>query len=449
MGNPHILVVPYPAQGHIIPLVEISLCLAKLGFKITFVNTEYNHDQVKRNLQGDVGVQINLVSVSDGMEPGESRNQPGKASGAILQVMPGKIEELIERINGSESEKITCILADQSIGWALEIAEKKGIQRAAFCPAAAALLVLGFSIPKLINDGIIDNNGTPTKEQTIKLSPTMPAMNTKHFVWACLGNTSAQKHIFQLMVRNNQSMKLTDWQLCNSTYDLEPAAFTLAPHIVPIGPLHASNQLENLAGNFLPEDSTCLTWLDQQPPESVVYIAFGSTTVLDQTQFKQLAHGLELLNRPFLWVVRPNITEGTNLKEFQDRVRDRGQIVDWAPQKKVLAHPSIACFITHCGWNSTIEGVNNGVPLLCWPYFADQFINQSYICDIWSIGLGFNRDQSGIITSSEIKNKIEQLLGNKNYKERALDLKEKITNSIKEEGTSHKNFNNFIEWLRT
>ncbi|KAG8659614.1 UDP-glycosyltransferase 83A1 [Manihot esculenta] len=452
MRSPRILVVPYPVQGHVIPLMELSKCLAKHGLRITFVNTEYNHQLIKNASEGNnIGDDIHVVSVSDGIHFSEDKNKPGKSSEAILRVMPGKVEELIEEINASGSDKIGCILADQSFGWALEIAEKKGIRRAAFCPAAAAQLVLGFSIPKLIEDGIIDDHGTPTKQQIIQISPTMPAVNTANFVWACLGNKEAQKNIFGLMVRNNKSVKLTDWLLCNSTYDLEPGAFNLAPQLLPIGPLLASNRQADSVGNFWPEDTTCLAWLDQQPPESVIYVAFGSLAVLHQTQFQELALGLELCNRPFLWVIRSDIRKGTTdafLKEFQDRVGTRGKVVDWAPQQKVLAHPSVACFVSHCGWNSTIEGVSNGILFLCWPCFADQFLNQSYICDIWKIGLGFERDENGRIMRGEFKNKVEQLLSNGEFKARALELKEMVINSAKETGSSYQNFKKFVEWLK-
>ena len=263
-----------------------------------------------------------------------------------------------------------------------------------------------------------------------------------------------QKNIFELLVRNNKSVKATEWLLCNSTYDLEPAAFALAPNILPIGPLLASNQPgESSVGNFLPEDSTCLKWLDQQPPGSVIYVAFGSFTIFSPAQFQELALGLELCNRPFLWVVRPaDITDGKSNaypREFQDRVAARGRMVGWAAQQKILSHPSVACFISHCGWNSTMEGVSNGIPFLCWPYFADQFLNQSYICNVWKVGLRLERDESGIISRGEIESKVEQLLGNEKLKARALDLKNIVKTSIKEGGGSHNNLKNFVEWMKS
>ncbi|CAK7323020.1 unnamed protein product [Dovyalis caffra] len=134
----------------------------------------------------------------------------------------------------SEEEKITGIITDWCMGWGLEVAEKLNIRRAIFWPASATLLCSLISISKLLGDGIIDNDAS-------------------------------------------------EWIVANSAYDLEPGALSFAPSILPIRPLLASNRLGDQMGYFWPEDSTCLKWLDQQPPNSVVYIGFGSFTLFDQT----------------------------------------------------------------------------------------------------------------------------------------------------------------------
>lgn len=133
---------------------------------------------------------------------------------------------------------------------------------------------------------------------------------------------------------------------------------------------------------------------------------------------------------------------------YIQRTRARGRIVSWAPQQKVLAHPSVACFLSHCGWNSTLEGVINGVPFLCWPYISDQFSNQTYICDVWKNGLGFDKDEAGYITRKEIKGKLERLLSDKTFRGNAMDLKGKTLINVKEGGGSHKSLSNFIEWIQ-
>ncbi|XVF58417.1 hypothetical protein PTKIN_Ptkin07bG0065100 [Pterospermum kingtungense] len=457
MRNPHILVIPYPAQGHVTPLMELSHNLTKHGFKITFVNTDFNHKRVvdafANKIDGDGP--IRLVSVPDGMEVGGDRNDLGKLSYGISQVMPEKLKELINKINRLEDDKITCVIADVNMGVALEVAAELGIPGAAFWPASALTLALLFSTKKLIDDQVMDEYGTPiNKEKMIQLYPNTPAMHPKEFLFVSVGGFTTQKIIFEFAQRNNEATAKAEWVICNTTFDLEPATLGLVPQILPIGPVSITSQLGDLPASFWPEDATCLQWLDQQTPGSVIYVAFGSFTIFDPIQFQELALGLELLNRPFLWVVRPDITEGTESddvypKGFKERVASRCRMVGWAPQRAVLAHPSIACFLSHCGWNSTIEGVSNGIPFLCWPYFADQFVNESYICEIWKIGLKFKRDERKIISGEEIRSKVEQLLGDECLKARSLELKELVVDSANEGGTSDRIFNNFTGWIRS
>ncbi|KAL6325329.1 hypothetical protein AAG906_023174 [Vitis piasezkii] len=241
----------------------------------------------------------------------------------------------------------------------------------------------------------------------------MPPINTAT-PWACMGDSTAQRLVFEYLLRNSISITVADWLICNSTYDLEPEAFTLAQTLLPVGPLLASNRQANTAGHFWLEDSTCLEWLDQQPACSVIYVAFGSFTISPLVQMMPTPRGFK---------------RGCPLK--------------------VLSHPSVACFLSHCGWNSTMEGVSNGVPFLCWPYFADQFFNQGYICDVWRVGLGLNPDERGVILGEEIKNKVDKLLIDEKVKARAMELKEMIALNVKEDGKSHNNLKNFIEWIES
>lgn len=133
---------------------------------------------------------------------------------------------------------------------------------------------------------------------------------------------------------------------------------------------------------------------------------------------------------------------------FEERVKNRGKMVGWAPQQKVLSHPSVACFLSHCGWNSTMEGVCNGVPFLCWPYFADQFLNQGYIAEYWRVGLSLDKDESGIVRRGEIAKKVELLLSDESYKTRVLNLRSKTMSSATEGGSSHKNLSSFVDWIK-
>ncbi|XP_058070352.1 UDP-glycosyltransferase 83A1-like [Magnolia sinica] len=450
MEKPHALLIPFPAQGHVKPFMELSYRLIDRGFKITFVNTEFNHSRVVAASSDHS--HIRLVAIPDGMAPDEDRNEVGKLCDGIFRVMPRALEEMIRDVNESDDDKITCIIADASMSWALEVGRTMGIRGAAYWPTSVGLLALILHIPKLIEDGVIDTDGFPLKEQIIDLSPTLPAMNTAHFFWLHIGeDPTAQCSFFRCLNHINQAIKLDNWILCNSFYEMEPSACDSAPNILPIGPLLAGGRPGQLEGNFWQEDSTCLSWLDQQPAHSVIYIAFGSFTIFDRRQFQELALALELSGHPFLWVVRPDLTDGLSdayPDGFEARVANRGRIVGWSPQQKVLAHPSIACFLTHCGWNSTMEGLSNGVPFLCWPYFVDQFVNRTYISDVWKVGLGLKPDSGEIITKEEIKAKLEELLGDKGIRARSLELKVMARKSVGGGGSSSKNFNNFIEEMK-
>ncbi|KAJ6753079.1 hypothetical protein OIU74_027853 [Salix koriyanagi] len=209
--------------------------------------------------------------------------------------MPGKLQQLINRINMSGEERITGIITDWTMGWSLEVAEKMNIHRAIFWPASAAILCSMLSISKLVNDGIIDIDGEALHYRTRKSS------------WhqKCQWWTLQILHGLETVI------------VSNSAYDLEPGAFSFTPNILPVGPLLASNRLGDQVGYFWAEDSTCLKWLEKQPPNSVVYIAFGSFTVFDQAQFQELALRLVGLK---LDKDRGGIITGEEIKNKVERV---------------------------------------------------------------------------------------------------------------------------------
>jgi len=161
MGSPHALMLPYPAQGHVVPLMELAHCLVDRGFKITFINTEYNHSRVVAASckKGEDMGRIRLVTVPDGLEPGEDRNDIGRLTQGLLNVTPGCLEELIRNSNETWEEKITCFIVDWSMAWILEVAQKMGLRSAIFWPSSPAMLAATLSIPKLTEGGIIEENG--------------------------------------------------------------------------------------------------------------------------------------------------------------------------------------------------------------------------------------------------------------------------------------------------
>ncbi|KAL0324245.1 UNVERIFIED_CONTAM: UDP-glycosyltransferase 83A1 [Sesamum calycinum] len=388
--RPHVLAVPYPAQGHVKPLMKLSRQIARHGIKVTFVNIECIHEKIvaaaKMSGSEEEGDQedgnIVLTSVPDGRGPDDDQNDTFKLLESLRNTMPGFLTSLIENINRSNSdERVSCVIADVTIGWLLETAQQMGAEPVLFSPPSASALAIILHIPRLLEEGNLDSIG-----------------------------------------------------------------------LLPVGPLLETNNLKSLSNscNFHPEDASCLSWLHDKPPGSVVYVSFGSLAVLSQQQLDELALGLELSGRAFLWVVRSDLANGSRAvypDGFLERVGKLGKIVEWAPQEMVLSHRSIACFLSHCGWNSTLEGLSNGVPFLSWPYFADQHHNQNYICDKWEVGVRIDPEENGIRTRHEIKTKIEMVFSDDRFKENAMKMKEICWKSVGEGGSSYKNFKTFVDHL--
>ncbi|KAM5570876.1 UDP-glycosyltransferase 83A1-like [Rosa sericea] len=440
----HMLLVPYPLQGHITPFIKLAYLISGRGIMVTLVITEFAHARMmaaEPELDNE-RYKVRYITVPDGLSEDDARNDEGKLAQSISKVMPGHLREVLEKVN-MEGNQVTCVIADPMFGWALEIAETMKLKLAMFWPSAPGVLALILNIPKLIEDGIINTKGSSKIDGKVQLSPDLPPLTSADFLWNFSGNQSAEA-MFQYFLGIQQNMKRSGWLLCNWFHELNPLVGNLVPHMFPVGPLLANGKP---AANLWPEDSTCLSWLNKQPARSVIYVAFGSISVFSQHQMDELALGLELVGRPFLWVKRSDLIKGGSSKYpngYEERVANQGKIVQWAPQEKVLAHPSIACFLTHCGWNSTMDGLSMGVPFLCWPYFADQFYNRSCICNGYKVGLSLSPDEYGIVTRHEIRRKLDSLVADDGIRANAFKLKEMAEQSINGGGSSVRNLDNFI-----
>ncbi|KAL8556688.1 hypothetical protein ACS0TY_004222 [Phlomoides rotata] len=445
----HVLAVPCPAQGHVKPLMKLCRQIAKHGIKVTFVNIQSIHDKLVAGKEEDNIVQ--LASIPDAPVEDDDKDDPFKLLKNLQITMPDSLQDLIQEINRSNpDEKVRFVIADTAVAWILDTAEKMGAEPLLFSPASAAFNTLMSHLPKLLQDGILDINGKVTNCEKITLSGDIPAWGIDELAWSFPQQPKNEKSFLELIVNHGGGKTNGDKLLViNTCYELESAACDLNPKSVPIGPLLESNA--SSSSNFYPEDASCLNWLDTKPPGSVIYVSFGSMAVVSQQQLDELALGLELSGRAFLWIVRWDLAIGSRAvypDGFLERVSGIGMIVEWAPQEEVLSHPSVACFLSHCGWNSTLEGSSKGVPFLCWPFFMDQFHNQNYICDKWGTGLRIHPDGSGIKTTNEIKDKIDMLFCNENLKANAVSLKEICAKTVSEGGSSYNNFERFIEYLR-
>ncbi|KAL0914274.1 hypothetical protein M5K25_014604 [Dendrobium thyrsiflorum] len=472
MDSTHILILPMPFQGHIMPLMEMAHHLIDAGFTVTFVNTDFNHRRLLSAAPdggaafSNTNSRLRLFGISDGMSSDEERKDVGLSCKLMPSGMSPGLESIV-RAAAAEGRPIQWILADFNMAWAFALANQMGLRSAAFCPPSAAMIAVVLNFSKMIEIGLIAEDGSQNKDkdEMFQLAAGIPTLHTSQLPWNMLGNSADKSAVFSFIMTNNRG--LTDhaeFIICNTFMDLEPQAISLLPSAVPIGPLFPAEH--HPIGHLWPptNSSTIMDWLDSHSPGSVLYIAFGSHAIFDQAQVDELAHGIEMTGRPFLWAVRPDLTTMDPSKvfstEFLSLVQDRGLLVGWAPQLQVLGHPSIGCFMSHCGWNSTMEGIRNGMRFLCWPYFTDQFLNQSYICDIWMIGLRvrpneedvegeLGRTEVTLITRKMIRERVEEVMGDDEMRKRALMWKERALQSVSASGSSYENFKRVVDIMKT
>ncbi|KAF2294873.1 hypothetical protein GH714_025819 [Hevea brasiliensis] len=189
----------------------------------------------------------------------------------------------------------------------------------------------------------------------------------------------------------------------------------------------------------------------QKAPNSVIYVSFGSIAEINEAEFLEIAWGLANSNQPFLWVVRPRLVRGSEWIEplpdgFQERLGGIGHIVKWAPQKEVQAHPAIGGFWTHNGWNSTLESICEGVPMICHPISGDQKVNARYVTDIWRIGLHLEKK----LERGEIERAVKRLIveaDGQEMRKRIMSLKEKVEICLKQGGSSYDSLERLTDYI--
>lgn len=275
--------------------------------------------------------------------------------------------------------------------------------------------------------------------------------------------SGSKNYAFVLPTFKEQLEKLdleTNPKVLVNTFDaLEPEALKSIEkyNLVGIGPLIPSAFLDgkdpldtSFGGDLFQKSKHYIEWLSSKDESSVVYISFGSILDLPKKQMDEIALGLLDSRRPFLWVIREKENEREEYRiSFMEELEGQGMIVPWCSQLEILSHPSLGCFVTHCGWNSTLESLASGVSVVAFPQWTDQGTNSKLIVDVWKTGVRVRANEEGIVEGGELNRCIEMAMGGgergDEMRRNAKKWRDLAVEAVKDGGSSNRNLMDFVE----
>ncbi|XP_004307595.1 PREDICTED: UDP-glycosyltransferase 76C2-like [Fragaria vesca subsp. vesca] len=440
-----LILFPLPFQGHINPMLELANVLHFRGFSITIIHTNFN------SLNPSTHPHFTFHSIPDGLSETEtSTKDPVLLISCLNAHCCDPFRNCLANLlsdDGSE-EPIACLITDALFYFTKSVAKSLKLPRMLLRTGSATSTIVYAVFPLLWEKGYLPKQESQLEEPVVDLSPLkvkdLPMMNS-----------CDPQGYYQLLIQMVKEIKTADGIIFNTFEDLEEQALATFRQefpipVFPIGPFHKWFST-SYSSSLLSEDESCISWLNTQAPKSVVYVSFGSTAAVNEAQFLEIAWGLANTNQAFLWVVRPGLIQGSEWLEklpqgYLEALDGKGHIVKWAPQKKVLAHPAVGLFWTHNGWNSTLESISEGVPMVCMPHFADQMVNARYVSDVWRVGLQLENG----IKRDEIEKTIQKLMAEKEgeeIKDEMSMLKEKTNLSLREGGSSYQSLDGLVNHI--
>ncbi|KAF3653773.1 7-deoxyloganetic acid glucosyltransferase [Capsicum annuum] len=474
MAVPHVLIFPLPLQGPVSCMLKLAelLCLHQEIY-VTFLNTEH----IQQRLLNCTDVEIRFekypnfkfITVPDGLPEDNPRtgDQIMKIIEGIEEVSSPLFREMVIAACGGP----TCLIVDGIFTFAVDVAKEVRIPLLYFDTISPCGLWTYLAVPKLIEAGEIPFKGNDL-DALVNNVPGMEGVLRRRDLPSFCRSPSLDCPIIQLVIKEGKHIVQAQGVIFNTFEGLEGPILSqfrsMIPNIYAIGPLHiqikaklaASQQClpktTTMSNSLWKEDMSCMDWLDKQPKKSVLFVSIGSLATMSKAHFLEFWYGLVNSMTPFLWVQRPGSIigleedEDDNInnvpKELSESTKERGCIVRWAPQEEVLAHSSIGGFLTHSGWNSTLESIVEGVPMICWPYFVDQHVNSRYVGEVWKLGL----DMKDICDRATVERMVRQVMEvNKiDFLERAKERSHLAIASVAENGSSYQDLDRLIEDIK-
>ncbi|KAK9667156.1 hypothetical protein RND81_14G237100 [Saponaria officinalis] len=458
----HVLMISFPGQGHVNPLIRLGKRIASDGFLVTFVTFE---DFGRKMRASNASISGEPVPVGDGFIRFEFIHDELKEDDPIKRDMDGHILQM-ESVGRrwvrdtlarmlQEARPVSCLINNAYLSWVSDEAEAAGLPSVLLWPQSCASFLIYYYFDQKLSAFPSDND----PETDVEI-PTLPLLKWDE-IPTFLHPTTPCPSLRRVTLEQIKIISKPSCILVDTFYELEKETIDFTEKLLgkilvrPIGPLYKKvvSGSSQVRADSCKVDTECLEWLDRQPNGSVVYIAMGTVVLLKQEQVDEMAAGLEAAGMAFLWVVKPP-HPGMGFPEgFLERVGDKGKIIEFSPQEQVLAHPAVACFMTHCGWNSTMEAITSGVPVIAFPQWGDQVTDAKFLCDVFGMGMLLCRGdhENRIIPRDEIEKCLrEAILGPKavEMKTNARKWKVAANDAIVDGGSSDLNFRSFVDEIR-
>ncbi|CAN0841570.1 UDP-glycosyltransferase 74E2 [Linum grandiflorum] len=451
---PHCLVVPYPAQGHISPILQLSKRLIPKGITITLAFTKFISSTITPTTTASAA--IRLASISDGYDAGgiHSAENIKLYMDRFREVGTLSLAELIQK-QSDAGDPVRCVVYDSLLPWCLDVAKGFGIMAAPFMTQSCAVDTVYCHVR---DQGLLATADVERRMVLTGLPGMLPAMKTGELP-SFAADSSGYPGILEMFVDQFSNLHEADWVLCNSVYELEPESADWLtnkwPNFITIGPsipskyLHKATQSEHQDdidygfSIFKPINEPCLTWLQTKPPKSVVYVSFGSIANLSHHQMLELGHGLSRTNHHFLWVVRESELAKIP-RDSLPSLGEKGLVLSWCPQLLVLASEAVGCFVTHCGWNSTLEAMSLGVPMVGMPQWSDQTTNAKYLEEVWGVALRAEMGGDGVVSRGEVERCVKEVMDDgvkgEEIRRNCVRFGELMKDVVSDGGSSRRNF---------
>ncbi|XP_019156881.1 PREDICTED: 7-deoxyloganetic acid glucosyltransferase-like [Ipomoea nil] len=470
---PHVLIFPLPLQGPVNNMFKLAELLCLAGVNITFLVTDHIHRRLSRyaNIHSRFRRYpgFKIATIADGLPADHPRD--GNQFIEIFDSLKSPETKAVLRDvlcgDGGKQGPLTCVIADGILGFAFDVANDVGIPVISTRTVSPACLWIFFCLPKLIQSQEIPFPGNDLDELIKNVPGTETFLRRRDLPGFCRSGDISDPNV-KLYETEGQINSRARGLILNTFEELDGSILsqirTLCPNLYPIGPLHAHLKTKLLAGetaatasppassSLWQEDRSCIGWLDNQPLRSVIYVSFGSIATLTKEQLMEFWYGLVNSGQKFLWVIRRDSVAGKDWKsqaptELTQGTQERGYIVGWAPQEEVLAHLAVGGFLTHNGWNSTLESVYEGVPMICWPYFLDQQVNSRFVEAVYRLGLDM-KDTCDRVTIERIVRELMEMRKDE-FLQEAKKMGELAKRSILEGGSSYTSFERLVSDIKT